>query len=129
MLDTLKRSNVPIVVIDRALPDEIKARYVLSDHYTGIGAATRKLLKLGHRRLAVIVGRNLRPSRERVRAISDAYADAKLKPTFVVDWGSLSVEHTAAAVELSITPCRQICPSIRSGRLPDLPFCLKTSTR
>ena len=98
LIGALNRSTVPVVVIDRALPAEIKARYVLSDHYTGIGAATRKLLKLGHRRLAVIVGRNLRPSRERVRAISDAYADSKLKPTFVVDWGSLSVEHSAAAM-------------------------------
>ena len=81
LLSTLNRSSIPIVVIDRSLPAEIKARYVLSDHYTGIGAATRKLLKLGHRRLAVIVGRNLRPSRERVRAVRDAYTDAKLKPT------------------------------------------------
>ncbi len=98
LLDALRRSTVPIVVIDRSLPAEINARYVLSDHYAGIGAATRKLLKLGHRKLAVIVGRDLRPSRERVRAVRDAYAESKLKPTFIVDWGSLSVEHSAVAM-------------------------------
>lgn len=98
LLTTLGRATIPIVVIDRSLPAEIKARYVLSDHYAGIGAATRSLLNLGHRRLAVIVGRDLRPSRERVRAVSDAYAALKLKPTFVVDKGSLSVEHSAAAM-------------------------------
>ena len=98
LLNTLKRSTIPIVLIDRSMPPEINARYVLSDHHAGIGVATRSLLALGHRRLAVIVGRDLRPSRERVRAVTDAYADSKLKPTFVVDWGSLSVEHSAAAM-------------------------------
>jgi LacI family transcriptional regulator len=98
LLSTLKSATVPIVIIDRSLPSDIKARYVLSDHYAGIGDATRKLLKLGHKRLAAIVGRNLRPSRERVRAISDSYADAKVKPNFTVHWGSLSVEHSAAVM-------------------------------
>jgi LacI family transcriptional regulator len=98
LLSALSRSTVPIVVIDRSLPAEINARYVLSDHYTGIGTAARNLLKLGHRKLAVIVGRDVRPSRERIRAVSDAYADLKLKPTFIVDRGSLSVEHSAAAM-------------------------------
>src|ERR1019366_6853289 len=98
LLNPLGRATLPIVVIGRSLPPEINARYVLSDHYSGIGVATRSLLKLGHRRIAVIVGRDLRPSRERIRAVNDAYADLKLEPTFIVDRGSLSPEHSNAAM-------------------------------
>ena len=29
--------TIPIVVIDRSLPADINARYVLSDHYAGVG--------------------------------------------------------------------------------------------
>jgi len=98
LLTALTRNSVPIVVIDRNLPAEVPARYVLSDHHAGVGSAVRNLLQLGHRRLAIVVGRDLRPSRERIRAVSDAYATSKLKPTFVVDRGSLSVEHGAVAM-------------------------------
>jgi LacI family transcriptional regulator len=98
LLVTLGRSPTPIVVIDRDLPGNIKARYVLSDHYVGVGDATRHLLKLGHRRIAIIVGQDVRPSRERIRAVSDAYTAQKLKPRFIVDSGSLSVEHGAEAM-------------------------------
>jgi LacI family transcriptional regulator len=98
LLAILTRNTTPTVVIDRSLPAEIKARYVLSNHYLGVGEAARTLLKLGHRRLAIVVGRDVRPSRERIRAVQDAYEDLKLKPNFIVDRGSLSAEHGAAAM-------------------------------
>ena len=80
------------------MPAEIRAAYVLSDHYVGVGDAAVHLLGLGHRRIAVIVGLDVRPSRERIRAVKDAYASRKLPPTFVVDRGPLSQEHGAAAI-------------------------------
>lgn len=98
LLDTLSQTSTPFVVIDRFMPAEVKARYVLSDHYVGVGQAARHLLHLGHRRLAIVVGRDARPSRERIRAVSDAYTAMKLKPNFMVDRGALSSEHGAAAL-------------------------------
>ncbi len=71
---------------------------MLSDHYAGVGSAVRNLLVLGHRKLAIIVGRDIRPSRERIRAVKDAYVAFRLKPTFVVAGGSLSVADSAAAM-------------------------------
>jgi LacI family transcriptional regulator len=98
MLATLRRSTIPLVVIDRDLPADIPSRYVLSDHYVGVGDAATYLLELGHTSMAVIVGRDIRPSRERIRAVSDAYAARRLRPKFSVDSGPLSVEHGASAL-------------------------------
>ena len=97
-LAALGRGTMPVVVIDRSLPARIKARYVLSDHQAGVGSAVRSLLAFGHRNLAIIVGRDIRPTRERIRAINDAYAASKLKPTFVVASGTLSIADSAAAM-------------------------------
>ncbi|MBT9332199.1 LacI family DNA-binding transcriptional regulator [Paracidobacterium acidisoli] len=99
MLAALGASGIPLVVIDRSLPDSIEARYVYSDHYTGVGQAARHLLELGHRSLGVIVGLDVRPSRERIRAVTDAYRERKMKPKFLVDAGPLSAEHGAATMK------------------------------
>jgi LacI family transcriptional regulator len=98
MLSVLSRIAIPWIVIDRNLPSGIRARYVLSDHYIGVGEAATHLLELGHTSIAVIVGRDVRPARERVRAVRDAYAARKLPPRFVVDSGPLSIEHGATAL-------------------------------
>jgi LacI family transcriptional regulator len=98
LLQLLSDSTTPVVVIDRSLPEKIRASYVLSDHYLGVGDATRHLLNLGHTRIAVVVGRDVRPSRERIRAVRDAYSSRGVRPQFVVDRGLLSVEHGAAAL-------------------------------
>ncbi|HEV2275316.1 MAG TPA: LacI family DNA-binding transcriptional regulator [Acidobacteriaceae bacterium] len=98
MLAALSNSTIPIVVIDRSLPSEIGARYVLSDHYAGVGDATARLLELGHRSMGVVVGPDVRPSRERIRAVADAYAARGIRQRFVVDRGSLSAEHGALAM-------------------------------
>jgi LacI family transcriptional regulator len=98
LLSVLGRSAVPMVVIDRTLSADLRLCYVLSDHYAGVGEATRSLLKLGHRRLGLIAGPDVRPSRERIRAVKDAYAARRLKSRLLVDSGSLSVERGAAAL-------------------------------
>jgi LacI family transcriptional regulator len=99
MLVALGQSKIPIMVIDRTLPSDIPAKYVLSNHYIGVGEATRHLLDLGHTSIAVIVGRDVRPSRERLRAVRDAYAARRIRPRFVVDNGPLSVERGASALK------------------------------
>jgi Transcriptional regulators len=98
VLELLQGSSIPMVVIDRELPAQVNVRYVMSDHYAGLGAATRALLTLGHRRIGIVVGPDLRPSRERIRAVNDAYSSQKIKIDLAIDHGPLSVEHGAAAL-------------------------------
>ena len=97
-LEILASLTAPVVVIDRVLPKDIRARYVLSDHYVGVGDAARHLFNLGHTRIAVVVGRENRPSRERIRAVRDAYSSRAIRPHLIVDSGPLSVEHGARAL-------------------------------
>jgi LacI family transcriptional regulator len=98
-LAALRSVDTPVVVIDRALPPDLKVHYVLSDHYRGVGEAARYLLKNKHRRIGLAVGRDVRPSRERIHAVMDAYKTLKLEPDVVVDFGTLSAEHGASAME------------------------------
>jgi LacI family transcriptional regulator len=98
-LAALRGAGVPVVVIDRALPRDIKAHYVLSDHYAGVGEAARRLLQAGHRRIALVVGRDVRPSRERIRAVRDAYGTLGLEPELLVDGGTLTVSHGEEALD------------------------------
>ncbi len=90
----LRRAEVPIVAIDRSFDASLNINAVLSDHHLGIGAATRHLIDLGHRRIALLVGYNVRPARERQKAVADAYAEAGLPPDFIVDVGALSPDRS-----------------------------------
>jgi len=103
MLAALRGAHVPMVVIDRALPADVSVHYVLSDHYAGVGEAARRLLSMGHRRLALVVGRDVRPSRERIRATRDAYTSLALEDELVIDHGTLTVEHGEEALEQLLT--------------------------
>jgi LacI family transcriptional regulator len=98
-LALLQRSETPMVVIDRTLPETVNAHYVLSDHYAGVSHAARVLLESGHRRLGLVVGRDVRPTRERVRAVEDAYRILGLEPDLHIDSGTLSLEHGEQAME------------------------------
>jgi len=98
-LDALRGASIPMVVIDRTLPTDIAAHYVLSDHYAGVGDAARHLLSAGHRRIALVVGRDVRPSRERIRAVKDAYVSLALKRGLTIDHGTLTVEHGEEALD------------------------------
>jgi LacI family transcriptional regulator len=105
-LAALRSSGVPAVVIDRDLPADIGLHYVLSDHYDGLGEAARYLLQHGHRRIGLAVGREVRPSRERVRALTDAYATLGIKPALVVDSGTLSDTHGEESMERFLDAAR-----------------------
>jgi LacI family transcriptional regulator len=83
-LALLERVNVPMVLVDRDLPERIGASRVLADHRSGMRAAVEHLLDLGHRRIALVVGPAVRPMTERVAALEEAFAARGLEPTYVV---------------------------------------------
>lgn len=70
--------NRPVVLIDRDLRKQ-HAASVLLDHAQGVHNATAHLIELGHRRIAMITGSSsIRPTRERLRGYTEAFADAQL---------------------------------------------------
>jgi LacI family transcriptional regulator len=99
-LAALRTTTIPIIVIDRTMPADLNAHYVLSDHHPGLGEATQHLVRQGHRRIGLTVGRDVRPSRERIRAVEDGFRAIGLAPDLVVDSGTLSVEHGERSMEL-----------------------------
>lgn len=88
-LDALRSATVPLVLVDREVP-EIQASSVLNDHYVGVRRATEHLLDLGHRRIGFLAGpRDIRASRERYRGYESAHqaAGVSIEPD-VVRFGS-----------------------------------------
>jgi len=94
---TLARLDAPIVLIDRDLPRSVRASAVLSDHRTGMRAAVRHLLELGHRRVGLILGQPMRFSRERLLGLEEAYRERGLEPTYQVLEGQLGPAHGHSA--------------------------------
>ncbi len=97
-IDRLAELDIPIVVLDRSLPQEVTVSRVLSDHRSGMKAATLHLLDLGHRRIALIGGTGVRPALERRAGLEEAFASRGLPATYIVDEGSMSVEQGVAAM-------------------------------
>lgn len=91
-LRLLGEMRIPSVLLDRDIPLAIDA--VLTDHATGLRAATRYLLGLGHRRIALVTGsEDIRPGRERVQGFLSAFAEAGLPaPRDLVRAESLSAD-------------------------------------
>ena len=96
-IEALRNADAPIVLIDRELPEDIGASAVLSDHRSGIRAAVEHLIDLGHRDIALIVGQPLRPSRERVAGLEEAFAARGLPPTYSIVAGQMTAKHGQAA--------------------------------
>jgi len=94
-LEALRATEMPLVVVDRTLPDDIGASYVLSDHQPGVRAATAHLLALGHRRLGLVTGRDVRPARERALAIRAMLPDDGV---LLVETGTLTETHGGSAL-------------------------------
>jgi LacI family transcriptional regulator len=92
-LAALRETETPRVVVDRQLPPDMHASAVLSDHRSGMRDAVGHLLDLGHRRIGLILGRPVRPARERLQGLEEAYADRDLPGTYVVSEGVLSPQH------------------------------------
>jgi LacI family transcriptional regulator len=89
----LRQVGVPVVLVDRDIPEGVVARRAAFDHAVGMRAATRHLIDLGHRRFALITGGPERPARERRRAVEEVLASARDSATCTVYPGKFSVEH------------------------------------
>jgi LacI family transcriptional regulator len=80
----LGAAGTAIVVVDRdPLEEDGNAGWpaVLVDHRAGARAATRYLIGLGHRRIALLTAdAQMRPSRERIAGFQEAFAEAGLDP-------------------------------------------------
>lgn len=77
-LRALLRHEVPVVVVDRDLP-EVEVDAVLADSRQGGYLATQHLIALGHRRIGCIAGPfHLTPSAQRVTGYREALLDAHL---------------------------------------------------
>lgn len=75
-LDFLLRRNMPVVMIDRDVPN-VEVDAVLTDHQLGGFLATRHLLDLGHNRIACIAGpSSITPSAERITGYRNALEEA-----------------------------------------------------
>src|SRR5690606_1593294 len=76
-IEALRDYKVPIVLLDREVEGLSVAGSVLSDHYAGVRDACASLLSAGHRRIALVTGTpDVRSTRERVRAMEEAFAAA-----------------------------------------------------
>lgn len=72
LLGLLRRTKLPVVLIDRAEPPWADA--VLVDHRRGVRQATDKLLRLGHRQIALLTGHeSLFPAQERIKGFREAF--------------------------------------------------------
>jgi LacI family transcriptional regulator len=93
IIDELAGTSAPVVLIDRELPEIVSASMVLSDHRSGMRAAVEHLLDLGHREIGLLLGQSMRPSRERLAGLQDAYSARGLPPTYTVVEGMLAPGH------------------------------------
>lgn len=87
----------PTVLLDRVAGTDGTSK-ILFDHAAGFRSATEHLIELGHRRIALIAGTpTLRHTRERVRAVQESAAQARLpEPTVML--GTLSRQQGHSAV-------------------------------
>jgi LacI family transcriptional regulator len=96
--DALAKLQMPLVIIDRDLPKRLSASSILCDHRTGMAAAVEHLLELGHRRIALLSWPlDLRPGRERLAGLQQAFAARKLADTSIPVLGLFTAEATEKA--------------------------------
>ncbi len=97
-LEMLRQVDVPIVVVDRRLPPEIRASAAVNDHAAGMTAAVRHLIAVGHRRIALITGSiETLPGRERMNAMRRVIEAQQEHVDPIYLPGSFSEEHGEAA--------------------------------
>ncbi len=98
-LNALHETETPCVLLDREVEGLLDASAVLADHRAGMCAAIGHLLDLGHRRIGLISGPEMRPTRERTAGAKRAYAERNLADQLLVLQGSFSAEHGEHASE------------------------------
>ena len=116
MLEVLGQVKVPVVLVDREVPGEIHASSVHNDHRSGMAAAVRHLLGLGHRHIALIGGSpGTLPGRAREAGLREAIEEEGSGVQITVLSGSFSPDHGVAAtrtlLESGQPPTAIICGS------------------
>jgi LacI family transcriptional regulator len=98
LLEALRQVHVPVVLVDREVPSDIGASMVLNDHASGMAAAVRHLIELGHRRIALIGGsRDTAPGRAREQSLRETVDAQSHRVDVAVLAGSFSSDHGATA--------------------------------
>lgn len=116
-VEVLKQTEAPFVLMDRDVPAGITASRVSFDHYSGMLKATRHLLELGHREIALISGGPQGPARERRLGVEDAIAAAANGSRCVVYEGEFSVAHGEHAVNKILDGPARVSAIIAGGNL------------
>jgi LacI family transcriptional regulator len=99
-IESLANASIPVVVVDRHLPERVRASVVLSNHRTGMAEAVGRLLDMGHRRIALLTWPlELRPGRERLAGLQQAYAARALSDTSLPTTGLLTAAQAEAAMD------------------------------
>lgn len=93
LVEDLQWRRVPLVVVDREVPD-VAVSTVLTNHYQGGRLATQHLIDLGHRRIACIsAGSELAPSSDRVTGYQDVLRENGLAvDENLIVWGDFQYE-------------------------------------
>lgn len=97
----LYNNEIPKVFIDRKL-EQINAPTVSTDSYEGAYKATSYLVRLGHKRIGIIIGTpKVKSIYERIRGYKDALVDNNIPvdPDLIVDGGNVQVEGGMKACE------------------------------
>ena len=103
LLDLAREGGMPLVLIDRYLPDAGMLSYVTTDNYRGAVMATEYLLENGHRRIACIQGTpHSMPVRDRVRGFGDTLRAHGLGDRIVVTGEDFSVQNGYLETKLAL---------------------------
>jgi LacI family transcriptional regulator len=97
--ELLEQLDIACVIVDRDVPASVNVSRVLYDHQSGVRAAVGHLLDLGHRRVDLILGAPVRPSRERRIGFEIEFARRGLPKTYrIVEAGEFAADSAERAV-------------------------------
>lgn len=111
----LRAVEIPVVLLDRDPSPGVLASRVSFDHRSGMAAATRHLVELGHREVALVTGGPRRPARERRLGVEETLAGVANGRCMMFE-GEFSIEHGYRAV-LAILAERRATAVIAGGNL------------
>jgi len=116
-VELLREADVPIVLLDRDTPEGLGVSRVTFNHRSGMLAATRHLLELGHREIALIVGGPRGPARERRLGVEQAIASAGNGSRCVVYEGPFSIAYGEQATQGILSAATPATAVIAGGNL------------
>lgn len=116
LLEALRHVRVPIVLVDREVSADIGASSVVNDHVSGMAAAVRHLIALGHRSIALIGGsRATLPGRAREAGLREAVDAVRASVAVRILDGPYNPEHGASAtvqlLDSEAPPSAVVCGS------------------